>query len=193
MLQNIKGTQRRALIRDYWNAGRFQELEDVLLQDDLTEAQRNSLGRIHPSFLGGEFLPRARRSEITIVRIDLKSVTADVIEVRAAPAGKRIRYRVVDEYATRFCYRPASSRNPLTLGQLIDFIDHANPGSGFGEGLALCYTAVNYSCGGSSLDSLESFTRIGSDVYRDLSAHYSRVQRAWFQARRQEQAQEATP
>lgn len=185
VLQNIKGTQRRNLIRDYWNAGRFQELEDVLLQDDLTAAQRDSLGRIHPAFLGGEFLPPARRGEVTIVRVDLKSTTSDVIEVRAAPSGKRIRYRVLDEYDSQFYFGPKSSRLPLTLGQLVDLVDKTGLDGVPSGGLAICYTALNCQ-GGCPPESLRSFTKISSDVYADLGSHYERVQAAWFDSRLQE-------
>ncbi|MCE9614869.1 MAG: hypothetical protein K8T26_11370 [Lentisphaerae bacterium] len=186
VLRNVKGTRRRQMIRDYWNAGRFQELEDALLQDELTVTQRESLGRIHPTFMGGEYLPRTRRGEVTLVRVDLKSANADVIEVRAASAGKRIRYRVVDEYNTRFPTRPRSSARPLTLGQLVDLVDHASPAYDFGESLGLCYTASNYECGGCTLDDLEDFTSVSSDIYPELSTHYHRVQEEWFEARRRE-------
>jgi len=43
------------------------------------------LDLIHPSFMGGEYLPDYRRDEIEIARIELESTTSDVISVRARP------------------------------------------------------------------------------------------------------------
>ena len=37
ILRNVKGSQRRKMIRDYWDAGMFQELENVLIQDKLSD------------------------------------------------------------------------------------------------------------------------------------------------------------
>ena len=41
------------MIRDYYAAGKLNELCSELLNDSLDEDTRRSLGRIHPSFMGG--------------------------------------------------------------------------------------------------------------------------------------------
>jgi hypothetical protein len=187
VLQNIRGTKRREMIQDFWDAGRLQELDDVFLQDELTNEDRESLGRVHPSFMGGEYLSRSRKGEVTIARIDLESVMGDAIEVRAAPSGKRIRYRVVDEHETEFTIYPKTSRQPLSLGQLVELIDHASPDPSFEESLALYYTAANYESG-ECLEGLESFTSLYSDVYPELGKHYHRVLAGWFEAKHKELA-----
>ena len=71
ILSHVKGSNRRQMIRDYWNAGVLKELDDDLLKDTLTEAERNRIGRIHPTFVGGEYLPDFKVGEEEIVRIQL--------------------------------------------------------------------------------------------------------------------------
>jgi hypothetical protein len=61
LLHNVKGRERREMIRAYWEEGRLEELDPMFLQQALTEEQRERLGRIHPSFMGGEY-PRRRTS-----------------------------------------------------------------------------------------------------------------------------------
>src|SRR5215469_10261360 len=91
-LRNVTGRNRREMIRDYYKAGKLEELNEHLLADTLTEGTRRSLGRIHPSFMGGEYLPNYRRSEVEIARIELESTTSDVISLRARPVAARIKY-----------------------------------------------------------------------------------------------------
>ena len=67
----------------------------------LDKAMREAWGAIHPSHLGGEFLPRLRKGEVEIARISLRSVTADQISLRARRLVGRIGYRIVDEYPQR--------------------------------------------------------------------------------------------
>jgi len=147
LLVNVKGTRRREMIRDIaagHAAARVSELVDAgeltgdageavraalseidpgLLEAALSDDDRTSLGRIHPSFMGGEYLPDYRTGEVEIVRIQLKSTTYDVISVRARRTPKRIAYRVVDEYGAEFLWRPTHSRRPLSLGEMIRLID----------------------------------------------------------------------
>src|SRR5262249_27826770 len=102
LLRNVKGTQRRRMITDYWNQGRLPELEEELLKDTLSPETRERLGAFHPAFMGGEYLPDYRPFEVEIVRIELASTTSDVISIRAARDPEGIRYRIVDEYETEF-------------------------------------------------------------------------------------------
>jgi hypothetical protein len=53
-LRNVKGRNRREMIRDYHSSGLLPTLSDDLLRDTLEEDTRESLGLIHPSFMGGE-------------------------------------------------------------------------------------------------------------------------------------------
>src|SRR5207245_204761 len=125
------------------------QLEKDLLVDCLNEEARSRLGKIHPSFMGGEYLPDYANGEVEIARVELQSTTSDVISIRARKEGKTIAYSVADEYETEFPVSPRSSAKPLSLEQVIDLIDNA----GGGESLALCYTMMNYT--GDSIEDLD--------------------------------------
>jgi hypothetical protein len=73
VLRNVKGRNRREMIREYYGAGKLDELSNELLRDSLNEEVRISLGKIHPTFIGGEYLPGYRRQEVEIARIALSS------------------------------------------------------------------------------------------------------------------------
>ncbi len=179
ILRNVKGTNRRQMIRDYWEAGRIGELDDSHLLDSLSDEQRERLGRIHPSFMGGEYLPAYRTSEVEIARIELESTTADVISVRAQPANIRIVYSISDEYETEFKVSPAASVQSLTLAELIDMIDNA----GENESLGLDYTIMNYESGDRTIEDLERlkhFTNVESLVYPQLTDHYRKLAQSWY-------------
>ena len=89
VLRNVKGTKRREMIRDFNEQGRLDQLVPVLTADELSDEDREGLGAIHPSFMGGEYLPGYRRNEVEIVRIELDSTTSDVISLRARPIGRK--------------------------------------------------------------------------------------------------------
>jgi hypothetical protein len=178
ILKNVKRTRRRQMIRDYWKAGKIDEIAESLLQDSLSDEERERLGRIHPAFMDGEYLPDYEPGGVEIARVELESTTSDVISVRAARNGSRIVYSIVDEYDSEFDVSPASSEKPLNLGELIDLIDNAEGG----ESLALCYTMMNYS--GDSvedLDAIRFFTRVESVFYPQLSLHYKEVIDLWYE------------
>ena len=58
---------------------------------------RSALGRLHPSFMGGEYLPDRRDTEVEIARINIDSTTSDVTRIYAKAGKDRIRYRVVSQ------------------------------------------------------------------------------------------------
>ena len=73
--------------------------------------------------MGGEYLPDTHGQEVEIARIAIASTTRDVTSVYARKSGKRILYRVVDEYGgdTLSERRKRSSIKPLTLVELVNF------------------------------------------------------------------------
>jgi hypothetical protein len=75
------------MIRDYYAAGKLEELFDELLKDSLDDEARDGLSRIDPTFVGGEYLPNYRRQEVEIARITLESTTSDVFSL---PPGRRL-------------------------------------------------------------------------------------------------------
>lgn len=186
-LRNVKGRNRREMIRDYHEAGKLEQLHENLLADTLDEQRRRSLGRIHPSFMGGEYLPTYRRSETEIARIELESTTSDVISLRARPSGSRIKYRLVDEYETEFRLAQQTSARPFSLAELVQFLDSVervdNTEPSWAQfGFVLLYSQCNLECGG-ELEHLRHFVRVESDYYPDLRAHYAKATEEWYEAR----------
>ncbi len=123
LLATIKGATRRAEAARLIAAGAFDKLDNFLVASALSEDDRRYWGRIHPSLMGGEYLPDRAETEIEIARINIASTTSDVTSVYARRQGKRIAYRVVDEYGgdTLSSVTDRTSIRPLTLGQLTDF------------------------------------------------------------------------
>jgi hypothetical protein len=187
-LRNVKGRNRREMIRDYYEAGNLDQLGDSLLADTLDEQSRTNLGLIHPTFMGGEYLPDYGRSEVEIARIELESTTNDVISLRARSSGSRIKYRLVDEYSSEFRLSQQTSSRPFSLGEVIRFLDSVERVDNFVEpswgqfGFVLSWNQCNLECG-SELDALRDFTRVSSDYYPDLASHYELAIAEWYEAR----------
>ena len=174
------------MIRDFFIEGSLEALCDELLPDTLDQAVRDSIGKIHPSFMGGEYLPNYARSEVEIARIELRSTTSDVISIRARPRGKRIDYSVCDEYESEFRLPQKTSNHPFSLLELICFLDAVEHGQADPSwnrfGFVLSYNQCNLECG-ADLETLEDFTRVGSDFYPDLGLHYASSIAEWYEAR----------
>jgi hypothetical protein len=188
LLRNVKGRERREMIRTCYEQGRLGERDEAFLQETLSEEERDQLGKIHPAFMGGEYLPDYAEGEAEIARIELASTTCDVVSIRARRRGKRIHYSIVDEYNTEFELARETSASPLTLAQLVDLIDgSAHPDIGYG--LGLCYNEMNADAAGER-ESLRHFTRVSSEFYPQLSEHYEQVYDEWV-AEGEEQEQDA--
>lgn len=123
LVSDIKGAERRRLYAEALESGKEELLPPEFSQDTLSESDRQGLGRIHPAFMGGEYLPTRERQEVEIARITIASTTQDVTCVYARQVGQRIHYRVVDEYGgdTLSGSGTRTSTKPLTLQQLVDF------------------------------------------------------------------------
>lgn len=123
LISDIKGAERRKLYATALESSTEDLVPPELLEHALKCEERQSQGRIHPAFMGGEYLPNNRQGEVEIARITIASTTQDVTCVYARPVGKRICYRVVDEYGgdTLQGRGHRSSTQPLALGQLADF------------------------------------------------------------------------
>ena len=118
----IKGERRRDAMRQAFDAHRVTPLEQHYASPTLSDADRRALGPLHPSFMGGEHLQDRRETEVEIARININSVASDVTSVYAKARKDRILYRVVDEDGgdTLTNKRTRSSKQPLSLGELID-------------------------------------------------------------------------
>jgi hypothetical protein len=123
LASGIKGAERRKLFEHSIQSDEMQLIDPDLLRHALSDGQRQAMGRIHPNFMGGEYLPDARGREVEIARITIESTTQDVTSVYARQVGRRIHYRVVDEYNgdTLEGSGTRTSTEPLSLEQLVDF------------------------------------------------------------------------
>ena len=123
LIAAIKGERRRNIIREAFDANTVTPLDEYYAAPVLHEQDRRALGALHPSFMGGEYLPNRQETEVEIARINIDSTTSDVTSVYAKAGKNRIYYRVVDEYNgdTLSQKRTRTSKQPLTLGELVEF------------------------------------------------------------------------
>jgi len=136
----------------------------------LAEDDRMALGRIHPMFMGGEYLPELQEGEVEIARISLESTTADQISVRARRTLGRISYSIVDEYEQGFMNyvaNPATSIVPLTLRELVAMLDGACEDGGAVVGHTMAQIDL-----GARRDEVRYFVTVESDFYPDLGGYY---------------------
>ena len=192
ILSNIKGQNRREMIaavitgRAPAHAG---EIPSGFLEARLDDSTRSELGATHPSWMGGEYLPDYLPGEVEIARIVLDSVSQDVISFRARRRrrGRRILYRVVDEYGNDeigpWICRPASSAQPLTLGSMIQLIDGARSAD-FADQEGSLPDLLRGIQEGCEPDELREFVAVESDFYPELSGYYRRQARYWLEQQR---------
>ncbi len=178
ILRNVKGENRRQMITDYWKAGRLEDLEPSILLDEQDDETRKRRGRIHPSFIGGEYLPSYLPGEVEIARICLQSITRDVVTLRARPVPEGIAYRAADEYEGRFTLPIPVSALPLSLEEVVrQFDEGTEEDLRWDGGLALGYN--NLSAENEDRTSLRRFTNISSVTYHQLWAHYEHAFVDW--------------
>jgi hypothetical protein len=123
-LGQVKSELVRAHLRELLASERHDEVARILREEGVSDDQCRALERIHPLFMGGNYLPGLRPGEVEIARIFIQSTTGDVTAVYARRVGDRIRYRVVDEYdgETLEGKTTRDSAKPLTLDALHDFL-----------------------------------------------------------------------
>ncbi len=192
-LSRIKGEKRRRIAKDlaegrnpedldYLESMALAMLQDSLASEELDEQKRDALGKLHPSFMGGEFLPSLPREEVEIARIALESTTADVISVRARAGDGKIRYSVVDEYESDFNVDPQESDLPLTMEELVRLIDRAGIGLSVEEdgeaNLTDSFRDMNLSGVGDPAELID-FVTVSSEFYPQLEGYYRERALAW--------------
>ena len=150
-----------------------------LLRPILEPGLRDLLGKIHPNFMGGEYLPDYLPEEVEIARVARNSTTGDVISIRAnLEENGLLHYRVVDEYAREFRLPHEVSDLPLSTSQMIQLIDGAEWDD---TGLILPFLEVN--CEYDDAERLRDFIWVSSDFYPALAGHYRRVSDAFLDSR----------
>jgi hypothetical protein len=174
----ITGHVRQRLVKDALDAA--EEVPPELLNGTLDSATLEAVTSLHPSLLGGEFLPEHEAGEVEIARISLASTTSDQVVVRARRVGQRIRYSVHDEYNGEFINpkcRPRSSKRPLTLRQLTDLIDSAYD----------LYDVIDMNIfdGGADVRDMANFVTASSAFYPQLEGLYEQWIREYLATRHQ--------
>lgn len=174
IVASILGEERRKDVKERLASGDFDPLVfgEWLTESKLDESTRKLIGSAHPRFMGGEYLPSFTDEEIEIARIVLASVTQDVYSIRAKRQGKRICYRVVDEYDSTFKLAKSWSLKPLTLKELIGLIDGTNQdGDEKSEGLVFSTIAWNVEATGDP-EEMRDFIAVSSSFYPELGQYY---------------------
>jgi hypothetical protein len=128
-------------------------------------------------FEGGNYLPKFLNCEIEIARLALESTTWDVKSIRARPTSRGIAYRVVDEYNSKYSFRPKTSRQPLSMGQLVDLIEGLNVDGISSSPAAL--RAHQTADDANEIRQLKTFVTVSSDFYPSLEAWYSYEAERW--------------
>ncbi len=193
-VSKIRGTARRQIaerslageeLERIGDDDLYREAMEFVLEEELPEPDREGWGRVHPQLMGGEYLPKMEGDEVEIARIDLESVTADAIDVRARREDGPIHYRIVDEYETVFEISPTVSAEPLTLGELIELIDTAADSGGESRGLTDFYLDLNLD-GVDAPEELLGFVTVSSAFYPQLGRYYDDRSRAWVEETKRE-------
>lgn len=126
IVASILGEERRKDVLNRLKRSDIDLYGDWLIDSRLDDSTRQVLGQMHPTMMGGEYLPSIGQQEIEIARIVLASTTQDVISIRARRTPKFIAYRVVDEYETGYVLANHRTAKPLTFRELIRFINRTN-------------------------------------------------------------------
>jgi len=123
VVNTIKGERRRELARNSLDFG-LTPLEGRFAAPGLDDEDRAALEQLHPSFMGGEYLPDRHETEVEIARICVQSAKSEVVCVYVRPVGKRLHYRVVDEHggATLQGKTTRTSVRPLKLREVVRLI-----------------------------------------------------------------------
>jgi len=171
LIAAIKGERRRNIIRAAFDANTVTPLDEHYAAPVLDEQDRRALGRLHPSFMGGEYLPNRQETEVEIARINIDSTTSDVTSVYAKAGKSRIYYRVVDEYNgdTLSVRRTRTSKRTLTLAELVEFFLGAWPLKDVLDGNDL------------DLEGAHDFTHPSSEFYPQFSAAICTQIDSWYQ------------
>ena len=188
LLSRIKGAERKEALKRLLASGRPEDIPDFLARSALSNSERQALGRIHPAFMGGEYLPDLMPTETMIARITIASTTQDVTCVYARRGKNRIHYRVVDEYegATLSGKSTRTSTQPLSLRELESFFS--------GAWSIFDVLDMNFGESGYHEDEMQAFVvDVGSSFYPELDSLVRERISTWGAGRRSEAGSDAEP
>jgi hypothetical protein len=175
VVSSIKGAERKAYVKEMFEEGREGELPPTVVQSGLPSELRQATGAMHPSLMGGEYLPDQHENEIEIARITIASTTSDVTSVYAGRNKDDIHYRTVDEYEgdTLCIQTTCSSKLPLTLGELADFF--------LGAWDLIGVLEMNFESNRYPADEVRSFFEASSEFYPDFGKLIEQRVETWLQ------------
>lgn len=186
LLSRIQGKARRELARKALEEEEVAGLTAFLGREELDAFDREMWGRIHPMCMGGEYLPSMDQGEVEIARVSLKSTTGDQISVRACREGDKIRYSVVDEYETDFIPAFEVSDRPLTLEEIVNFLDGTEQANyDYQGGLIQIYWEDPFGSYG-TVDERLDFVSVESGFYPELAEYYEKLGALWRQQQLEE-------
>ena len=161
LLSQVKSAVLRDHLKVLFEQGKHSEVGAISQELIDSPQDRKALERVHPMFMGGNYLPSTDDGEIEIARISIESTTYDVTCVYAKPSVGKIEYRVVDEYDGDTLNFPteATTDKPMTLGEFTDFFLEAWP--------LIDVLEMNFE---SDVESALGFFRAQSDFYPDLDS-----------------------
>ncbi len=175
LLAQIQNARVKEQIQAAYDAGHLEEARDLLQTAVRSPEIMHALESVHPSFLGGNYLPPLEAGEVEIARLTLESVTRDVKVAYAKQVNRRIRIRVVDEYdADYITAAPRVVARPLTLGHFARyFVETIH----LYDILEMNFVTYREPGGGDPLESALAFFTAQSDFYPNLDAACRRVVR----------------
>ena len=155
------------------------------LRSALDENLKATQGRIHPSMMGGEYLPKLYPNEVELCRVVLKSTTMDVESFRVRKQKYRFVYRIVDEYSNQFILKQTTSTEPLSMGRVIEILDTAqmifyDTGEREDEVGLIKPHIVYYKELGENREEVVDFVTVQSPFYPDLEKYYESQKELWF-------------
>ena len=186
LLARISGQARREIVREALGRGNLESIDPILASEELGYEDRRSWGLIHPTLMGGEYLPNLGVADVEIARISLQSTLADQISIRASRVDGKIRYSVLDEYETDFELAFTESELPLTFGELVELIDGSDHPESYMPGGLLTSHWEQMLDWDYSLDEAIEFASVESAWYPQLDSYYEQVAADWCEAKRKE-------
>lgn len=170
----IMGTLRKAWYEQSLETG--ESVPEALIESTLSDDLRKTLGRIHPHFMGGEYLTQPKQKEVVLARMTINSTTADTYIIYVHRSGNRHRYRAADEYDGTSLCNPTkrSSVQPLTLGALVDFAMRA---WGVREVLEMNFEEEGYP----AKDCHDFLVDVSSDFYPDFWSAMHQAVDEWLE------------
>ena len=166
LLSRVKGTWRREVLTIAVAEDHLNEADPFFTQISLDNEERRARAAVHPTFMGGEYLPDFEEGEIEVARIDLRSVTADAISIRLRRLPIGFAYRVVDEYMDE-------NENGLLESPTFVLADRPLTLARFGE-FAIRVSRLKEICDTDRFDSVDEaqcFVRASSEFYPQFAAY----------------------